>query len=197
MPSYPVTTIEKLEGRINAVNTGELSKNLYQTLVSTTTQLREILMLGSLDQATGVVEDFYMPEHQQINEKRFIYFRLNNGFVDQSVNALKLEFAFTFDDLNGGDASEIPAQYLQIDEEKGYVTMDTIQFDTDLFSVYNTTRRTNFFREYLFRITYDQPREMGGLPMKPGPEVVEFTLSGSVRLRHRPSAFATSSCTLI
>ena len=33
--------------------------------------------------------------------------------------------------------------------------MDTIQFDTDLFSVYNTTRRTNFFREYLFRITYD------------------------------------------
>ncbi len=153
MPALPLVTTTQLEGRINAVNTGDLDNVLYATLSSTTTQLKEILLHGEFSQGADVVEDFYIPERIQINNQRFIDFKLNNGFIDQSTSTVKLQLAFTQEDLANG--TEIDSQYLKIDEEKGYVTLDTIQLDSNLFSVYNTTRRIDYWEGYLFRITYD------------------------------------------
>jgi hypothetical protein len=154
MAKIALASVDDLLSRTNALDVGEIRPLLYECLVSATIQLRTILRFGSWDAATGVVEEFFINRDQskRIANNRFMSFRVNNGFIDESTTPVALRYGLSPDELD--NAADLDAQFITVDAEAGLVKFDTYGFQDSFISVYRRRIPSDYF-QYLFRITYD------------------------------------------
>lgn len=147
-----LTTVLKLLNRINAIDTGDINKLLFQSLSSATTQLRSLIQTKSFDATVGLSEDFFIDPNNKPITSRFLKFRLSNGFVDETTNSLSLKYGLTEADLS--TAVDIDTNFFSLDLEKGLVIFDTFEFVENSLS-FRTINNSVNFSHYIFRITYD------------------------------------------
>jgi len=159
---FALTTVDQLILRINGVDHADLRPTLYANLVSATTQIKSIFRLGNLDPTVGVVDDFYITRDIAKRGDRYLHFKLTNGFVDQTTNALTAIYGGTEDDLSS--APIILDEFLKINEERGTVRFDSFGFNSDLSMPAISRRIAVNFIDFTFRITYDHGLAVGNTP---------------------------------
>lgn len=158
--TFPLASVDDLITRINAIDAEGLRPLLYESLKSASIQLRDILRLGELDAGVQVVEDFLIDRDTAVRGERYLKFRTQNAFIDETTNPVVVLFGITEDDLTA--ATPIDPKFLKINLEEGTVKFDVTGFNSDLITI--SRRIPDFFFEYLFRITYDHGLITRGTP---------------------------------